>query len=197
MESSFRKLVLVNPETVTSHYKPTPTEKKLSLLDKDISEILTSDMPDDEKAKRYISALTTHNLLSASRLKPVDAETEILSNIQPPQEKTRARELLKLIRPYLSWNDDGEIVVNNRVIPFTNISDLLSNLMTSTVKKPEGWDEISTAISTANVPQELIRNKRRWKDITKRRDSPASLATPKSSKTKRRTRRELEWDEQS
>jgi len=101
MENPFKKLVLVNPEVASAIYKPTTTEKKLGTLDQAIRDILNSSLPDDEKAKQYVTTLKTHKLLSSSKTRPVDAESEILDSIDPPQEKARAKELLRLIKPYL------------------------------------------------------------------------------------------------
>src|SRR5215470_3907018 len=109
MDNSFKKMVLVNPEM----YKQSITEKKLNSLDQDLGEILNSSLPDDEKAKRYVATLKTHKILSATRPKLIDAEKEMLSSVKPPNQKLRAKELLELIKPYLLWNDDGEILVND------------------------------------------------------------------------------------
>ena len=163
-------MVLINPEQARA-YKPTVSEKKLSSLDQDINQILSSDLPDDEKAKRYTATLKTHKLLSMPRANPIDAESEILSSIEPVEEQTRARELLKLIKPYLSWNDDGEIVVNDRVVPFSNVTNLLSNLMSARSRKPEGWSELTDVLSMAKVPRQLICNQKRWTELTKKNKS--------------------------
>lgn len=187
MDKSFKKLLLVNPDSA-SMYKPTVVEKKLSALDQDISDILHSSMADDEKAKRYVSTLKTHKFLSAPKLKPVDAEAEILQSVDPPEEKMRAKELLSMIKPYLTWNDDGEIVVNDKVVPLSNIGNLLSNLMTSTVKKPEGWEAMADALSAVKIPRKLIRNPKRWSDLLKRQTSPSSI----SSKGKKKPRQVFE-----
>jgi len=135
---------------------------------------------------RYISTLKIHKLFSVQRAKQPDPESEILDTVVPPEEKPRARELLKLIKPYLSWNEDGEIVANSRVVPFSNISDLLSNLMSSSTKKPEGWDEVADILSAARVPRHLIRNKRRLADISRKRPPSSSSGKKKNKKARRR-----------
>lgn len=204
-DSTYRKMVLINPEQA-SLYKPSVAEKKLSTLDHDINQILNSDLPDDEKAKRYTATLKTHRLLSMPSAKRIDAEAEILSSIEPVEEQTRARELLKMIKPYLSWNDDGEIVVNDRVVPFSNVTNLLSNLMSARSRKPEGWSELADILSTAKVPRQLIRNQKRWTELTKKNKSPSvsgssSIKPPKKRKRERIETKlpkpELVWDEQS
>jgi hypothetical protein len=56
----FKKMILIDPVM----YKPTLGDKKLCLLDQEISDVLNSDLPDDEKAKRYLITLKGYRYLN-------------------------------------------------------------------------------------------------------------------------------------
>ena len=142
-------MILVNPDTVTA-------QKKSNSLDREMSEILNSDLSDDEKAKRYSATLSAYRMYSVPKPKYVDPEAEILRDVTS-QHKRRAAELLKLLKPHLSWTSDGEIVVNNSVVPFSNISHLLNKLVDGPVGAPPAeWTEMANVLNDANVPRELI-----------------------------------------
>ena len=58
-----KKYILVNPQM----YRPTLPEKSLSGLDLEIKTILNNDLPDDEKAKMYSSALKSTKPMTIAR----------------------------------------------------------------------------------------------------------------------------------
>jgi hypothetical protein len=52
-----KKMILVDPVRASQLYRPTIGDKKLSNLDENITKLLRSNLPADEKAKRYASSL--------------------------------------------------------------------------------------------------------------------------------------------
>jgi hypothetical protein len=168
-----KKLLLVDPSRATQLYRPTITDKKLSTLDHDISSILNSDLPDDEKAKRYSASLKTYRVLDTHDIAKADPDKEILNAI-PSVIKPKAKRLLKHIKPYVKWSDEGEIVSRNEVVPYSNISELMTESLseTSSTKRPKGWEEFADTLKRARTPRELIRNQKLW-----------SYMNPKSKRT--------------
>ena len=75
MMDNAKKLLLVDPSHATQLYRPNTTSTKLTFVDSKIEATLNSDLPDDLKAKRYLTVLkdsrkyltvanTTHHLLN-------------------------------------------------------------------------------------------------------------------------------------
>jgi len=67
------------------------------------------------------------------------------------------------------WNSIGRIVYMNRVIPNTNISELVADAAQTIgeydrtpVKDIPGWEEFKDAIHAAGIPRDKIGNKRRY-----------------------------------
>ena len=145
------------------------SEKRVSELDREIGNILNSDMSDDEKAKRYVSALRMQKFYSAVQPKPKDPEAEILKEVDPTQ-RTRAKDLLDKLKPYLSWNENNEIVANERVVPYSNVSHLLNDMIQPTYEDdPVGIDDFAQVINRARVPLSVIQNSRRREQLKQAR----------------------------
>ena len=168
-------MLLVNPEMYRT--STTSIDKKLSDLDQEISSVLNSNLPDDMKAKYYQNALRSHKFYENPKVKVVDSDVEILKNVLPEQ-KVRAKELLNKLKPFLTWNDDGEIIANGQVIQYSNIAHLISDLLTPKRRQPtnvpEGWDYFEKSLKDADIPSHLILNEDRWRrlaqdHITKRK----------------------------
>ena len=164
MDNSFKKMILVNPDAIrhatstdmTSDALRSIGERKVSSLDQEMKDILNSNMPDDEKAKRYSVVVSKYQRLVLPSVKYTNPDEEILADIDD-ENNSRAAELLNVIKPHLSWNENGEIIVNNQVTAFSNISRLLSDLMSApSAKKPTGWDEMVDVLNKAHVPSDLI-----------------------------------------
>ena len=102
----------------------------------------------------------------------IDEEAVILDNFTP-ERKPGARRLLRQVKPYMHWNSEGELFDGQRVVPNSNISELLSVTLDKTAPlQPFGWKEYASGLKAARLPRDLINNDSLWKYMN-----------PKSSKT--------------
>ena len=164
MEHSFKKMMLVNPSAY-KHTSQAFVENKLGEIDGELSEILKSTEPDDVKVKKYLSALKTHKTYITPKARYIDPDSEILNEIPAPN-RTRAKELLGKLKPYLRWNDDREIIVNEKVVPLSNIGQLLNEMVTPDKPiEPVGWEEFSDVLKRTSLPEDLIINESRKKRV--------------------------------
>jgi len=169
--------MLVDPSKAAQLYRPTITDRKLSALDKDISETLNSQEPDDVKAKRYLAALKQHRYYDMPTPAKLDDSDTVVQAIDP-QVRTKAKRLLKRIKPHLRLSDEGELVHNKDLIEHSDISELLASATSrSTDKNPKGWIEFADTLKRARVPRELIDNDKLWKYM-----NPLSKITLKKRK---------------
>ena len=65
-----KKMILVDPQ----FYRPSMTEKALNGLDGQISSILSSDLPDDVKAKRYAEAVRRYGNIKETIIEPAETK---------------------------------------------------------------------------------------------------------------------------
>ena len=79
----------------------------------------------------------------------------------------------------LSWNDRGELVLDERSISGSNITDLLHETLRKRKldNAPIGWNIFSKTLRESNIPMNLIGNKKRWSSTTRRVEN-SSLAAP-------------------
>lgn len=187
-----KKMLLVDPErqpgllaSLQSHQQQQPPLQqhilmpqqplRITDMDREISETLNKQMPEDIKAKLYHSILgkyMSHKQLSTDvvRKSPRLDEEEILESL-PPNVRYKGRRLLSHIRnnPDVEWNDKGELIYHQSVIKKSNIIDLIGELLKSNSSKTEpllsGWEEFTSILRASDIPKYLIVNSRRWKDI--------------------------------
>lgn len=177
-----KKYVLVDPNFT----RPSLTDKTLSTLDKDIEQILNSNLSDDVKAQNYMASLRRYRQYSlppqSSPSTSLEREekgdiTSKLDKLEPdvltsmhPDIQHKAKRLIKQLKKQssLDFNSDGEIVYNKHVIPNSNIIDLVDDVLSkgNRDKSPIGWREFSSGLKESNVPSELISNPIRWKYIS-------------------------------
>jgi len=136
-----KKYVLVDPQM----YRPSMPEKSLSGLDHEIQSTLNSQLPDDEKAKLYTSALKRFKAYTpkpAAQPK-LNLESEI-SGVLPPTQQYKAKKLLRFIKdnPDIDWSDSGELIYRQSKIPKSHISDLFGDALATKrpVDGPIGWE---------------------------------------------------------
>ena len=115
------------------------TERTLSTLDHQISDILNSDMHDDEKSKHYITLLKRHRMYSAPPSLPEDPVGELLNLIQPNM-RIKARRIIEHIKPQVSWTKDGQLIDGDNVIDHTHIAELVEDVLKKKSDvDPLGW----------------------------------------------------------
>ena len=78
---SAKKLLLVDPSCTAQLYRLTTTDKKLTFLDLEIDDTLNIDLPDDLKAKRYLTLLKDYRKYDTLPLKPSTEDDDILKDV--------------------------------------------------------------------------------------------------------------------
>src|SRR5215471_16238363 len=121
------------PPTIRSH------------LDFEMSRILRSEVPDDEKAKLYSNALRRYRFYHEPASKP-DPVAQ-MTNQMLPQHMIKATRLLKYLKPYINFNEDFELVYDGQTIPLSNVVKLAENaVQRKTGEKPIGWAEFADVL---------------------------------------------------
>jgi hypothetical protein len=202
-----KKLILMEPKLV----KPTIKDKTLSKLDDDIVDILNSDLPDDVKAKRYSMTLRRYRVYDEEpEKKPPTAnetpESQALKSV-PTEVQHKAYRLLNTLKrdPNISFTDDGRLVYKQNIVPGSNITDLMVNLMQrSSSAFPPGWHEIASSLKNFVAPKDIINNQNVLKYMRSPVKTPKSeqkymhslVKTPKSEqkKSKRTKKRGIPWE---
>ena len=131
-----RKLIALEPKVYEKlKNKHEVTDKKvLSELDAKMQEILTSNRPDSEKVTLYNEALQKSKLflkkLQPKTVKKPLSESAMLKRFK---KRTKAKKLFKdaTSKKNLDWNEDGQMLLDDRVVPGSHIDDLSQ----STLKK--------------------------------------------------------------
>jgi hypothetical protein len=178
-----KKLVLIDPKM----YRPSMRDKSLSAIDNDIETTLLSDLPDDEKAKRYMATLKRFKAYEEPKIEKSPVVDQLESNVLqsvPPNQAYKAKRLLQHIKRErdFDWTEDGEMIYKQTKIPNSNIVDLMNDaLKTKSTDLPVGWEEFATGLGKAS--QELITNTERKRFI---RD-------PTSARRKQKKRNWLEY----
>ena len=89
----------------------------------------------------------------------------------PKTMKTRAEALLAHLKErgdVITWDDTGQVLLDGVLIPKSNISDLVSDVMRSRKHfNPVGVQEFYNVLNKINVPKDLVRNERRWSEAEK------------------------------
>jgi hypothetical protein len=178
-------------------------------LDDAIEEILKNDhMTQDEKAKAYGQVIQkqrfwnqrTQNTPTSNDDDPEQLTVNFILDTVPKTFKSRAERLVKLLRDGgISWTNQGEMVdLDGMTVPNSHISDLVNDLLRYRKSiKPTGRDIMARELKRLNVPQELIGNVERWRNIHQPQPS-LKLPTPKRGKKEQRRRRgrnEEEYDD--
>ena len=186
-----KKMILVDPANMHALYRPTPVDRKLSSLDDEVSSVLRSDLPDDEKAKLYMIALRRYRHFDAPPVEKTDSLKEILDSVKP-ELQIKAKRILKQIKPHVRWSEDGELVSGNELVPDSNLAELLNEAATKHgVDDIIGLDEFAEALKRSDTPSHFIPNERlqRHLRVLKRSKNPSS--TRRSGK--KNSRKTLNW----
>lgn len=185
-----KKMLLVDPArlaaiaTTTNNsikdiYRPSIVDKQLSTLDNEISNVLNSSLPDDEKAKQYMVTLRNYRVFDPKPIKVDETEQEILRSV-PKELKPKARKLLKQIKPHVRWSDKGEIASEKELIPDSNMGELLTTALElgSFKKRPTGFDTFANVLKRADTPHELIHNESLWAQVNSKPRKKRRTTTP-------------------
>ena len=206
-----KKMALVDPrmlESVPSQPLSTnPIGNIMRRLDEEMRSILDrGDLSDREKVVLYNQVLMRYNLFSnKSSQQPVrvtidkapvkedeevketraepGVENEIIDSV-PKSLKPKARRLLDKIKGTVSWNDRGEMVYKNVLVPGSNIVDLVNDALRKRKSfQPVGWKTFARGLKDVNAPMDLVGNPERWSYIQTTTSSVAGGASKETTPT--------------
>ena len=166
-----KKYVLVDPlihqQTLAASVKQSSTHAeqtviKLGELDNDIQTTLNSQLPDDEKAKLYMTALRKYKAYNKKPTQPkLNLETELAGSL-PPNQQHKAKKLLRLIKenPDIDWSDKGELIYRQTLVPKSHVSDLFVDAIADKkpVQGPIGWETFDSGLDA--VPSTLVKRRK-------------------------------------
>ena len=120
--------------------------KVLSQLDEEMQQILNSQRSDREKVKLYNNALQKSKLFRKKVLRPQAAlqkpisENDILKKFK---KKTRVKKLLSEIKKHknLSWDSQGHLLLDQQIVPSSQIDTLLRSAVVKREPSIPGWRE--------------------------------------------------------
>ena len=206
-----------------------PLQKSINQLDIEMRAILDrQDISDREKVMLYNQVLQRYlEYKDINQVKPTepsqssfDIETNIMDILPKRADMRRkADALMKRIKehPDMMWNERGEFIYQGRLIPGTNIIDLVSDVLRKRkTVTPHGWQEFARALRGINAPREWIGNTDRWdwmhrtsgtEDAYSTADESVSpspnrrsrppIRTPRSTKSSKKTiKTDIPWDTQ-
>ena len=126
-----------------------------------------------------------------SRQDTVDIEH--LLTLFPKSMVGRAHLLIKYIRPFLTWNKKGEVIISGQEIPNSNIVDLLKvQLKDYKDFSPVGQQEFERLLSSVNVPHTLLTASRR-KQVGGSSLPPPPGIPLKRKRQKQQERQTVKW----
>jgi hypothetical protein len=100
-------------------------------------------------------------------------QDKIVSTV-PHKMRSRAEALLGLLsHTDISWNQRGELVVNDKHIDGSNICDLVKCVLLNYKNfQPKGYHHFIQALASNNVPETLIQNTKCRTDVQNAKDIP-------------------------
>ncbi len=110
--------------------------------------------------------------------------SEDILTLMPSQHRPVVENIIKIIKKHpedVRWNDNYEVILNNRLLPDTNIQDILHYLLntkviTSSADIPPGMERVKEALVNIDVPSTWFRRK-----------------SPRSKKPSQSGRGKLKW----
>ena len=144
------------------------------------------DMPEDTKATMYAPQLQRVNQLKNQVFRPEPSPVEMITQTKqtitsesdtseqpsatdkriidsvPKTMQNRAKLLIWKLKDHsdvISWNDNGQLVLEGSIISNTNIVDLVNDVMRKRKGfNPEHSNTFAKALAKINVPEDYVRN---------------------------------------
>ncbi len=117
------------------------------------------------------------------------ADSTIVDSV-PKTMRQRATAILNRLktRPdIVSWDESGQVNLDGKTIPNSNISDLLSDALRERKNfNPTGSKQFFRVLSKINMPKDLVRNDERWRQIldnSSSGDEETLYTTPRAGNT--------------
>ena len=169
-----------------------PIMKNMINTDTDMTDILQrTDVDDTEKQKLYYANLERYLNLRQQKdsqiptVQIAPSATKVVKKLPPPPNNTQLSDEVvvehtpKTMRPratailnrlkerpdVITWDKAGEVKLEGENIPQSNISDLISDALRARKNfNPTGSKELFRILSKINMPKDLVRNEKRWKE---------------------------------
>lgn len=87
-----------------------------------------------------------------------DVQSSVIQTVPIRQEKTALKILDFLKQNQIVWTENNELLVEDKVIPQTNIVELINFLVRRRKRRPVGFEQFQSLLKTKQFPQELIKN---------------------------------------
>ena len=156
-----------------------PVETTMAQMDRNMQNILkNSKMSDYDKEKLFSQKLATYvdmrdnakgfpadpmisHPLPESEVNKKDLPLDITTSV-PKMYQRKADAFLNYLHADgdVTWDEQGQILLQGKVIPKSHIVDLVHDAMRlrKRTKRPQGWQELSRHLAQKNIPRELVGN---------------------------------------
>lgn len=148
-------------------------DEHLSELDLQIQNILKKKMEEDEKAKLYIQTLQKYVIFpNVNSVKPlieqepeqqisednIKIENKILESV-PLKYKSIAQNILDFLKKNkISWSERKEVLIDNKIIPGSDIIQLVNFLLRNRTRRPAAFEEFNEHLTMNDFPSDFIKN---------------------------------------
>lgn len=148
-------------------------DEHLSELDLQIQNILKKKMEEDEKAKLYIQTLQKYVIFpNVNSVKPlieqepeqqisednIKIENKILESV-PVKYKSIAQNILDFLKKNkISWSERKEVLIDNKIIPGSDIIQLVNFLLRNRTRRPAAFEEFNEHLTMNDFPSDFIKN---------------------------------------
>lgn len=148
-------------------------DEHLSELDLQIQNILKKKIEDDEKAKLYVQALQKYVIFpNVNSVKPlteekpeqqtskdnIKIEKKIIESV-PVKYKSIAQNILDFLKQHkISWSQRKEVLIDNKIIPGSDIIQLINFLLRNRTQRPAAFEEFNEHLTINNFPSDFIKN---------------------------------------
>jgi hypothetical protein len=189
--AALKKMALVDLDTLTSlkEFEASKSaripiqEKALEMSDKNLKQILDSDISNEDKLRQYQQELSTNLAMGRSRPRPApqslpppqslplqvphqSIEQQIESIVPVAVRKKVPVLLSRLATSKMTWRPDGSIIYKNTPIDGANIMDLVNDALVDrkSTSPPIGHLTFKKVLKEVNAPKTLIGNQKRYGD---------------------------------
>jgi hypothetical protein len=146
---------------------------------------------------------------------PKQYSPSYIVDVIPKSYKTKSKTLLECMvqsKPKIWWKENGEVVINNRTIPNSNILELVGDVLRPLKRsKPIGWEDFASILHDIRVPTACIGNPTNLKFMKglQSTDPNTSIestntytssvkekntSTPLSTKAPNQSKKKLDWE---
>lgn len=177
-EMEFRRLQKCNEKASTDILDEVkrPNERALVKTYTHMERMLNDPViSNEEKVSRHVESMNDFSVLKdklggtpkiVSDTKSSNAEDDAVMTetieLLPLNQQQRGRQLFQRLQKHkdlISWNDKGEVTIEGKHLPGSNIGDLVSDVLRTRKQVTPLRSSFLDVLAKANVPDEFVRNK--------------------------------------